>query len=906
MAVRIGQALVHTKCLKVVSSSDQIFKDLKDVILEIGEAGQLTALSSSPTVADAPNWFLSDDGEDTPTSGYNQRIALHEANVDLEGELVSFHHNQILDTKEATNEDKGKVTNKDVPSNIPLIIEETVGEEVKDVEESCTLPYLPANKDKGGANVFTPGSYVIPPPSSMLAMSFDPSHNSHMVSYSIIDANAVNQAIPVTGLSKASEAARHFEESSVHTEIKRLHLINHEKHFDAFLKQQLQMFGLSYGWLDIIKPLIVDACHKVRTDVTSDDFMDIRSYCKIKKIPGGRKSACSFVHGVVFSKHVTHKKMDLSLRNPRILLLKCAFEFQRKENQLSSFEVLMSQEHEYLKNLVERVKKFQPSIIFVQKSVSRFALEMLHSHGIVVVVNIKPSVMVRIARSTQSDLLASLDQLYFDVNLGTCGHFHVRSYTLPDGVRKTLMYLDDCDPKLGGVILLQGSTNNVLKRVKKVVSFGLLVAHNMNLESAFLSDIFATPTHPMEDYKGIDCIVTPPSTPQLPLYRFSPSILDEEATPIILNLEQDDRLSPGDNFDTDQLIESNEVGIKVGGIAEDDIVNEDTIISTSNAGDSDYEECDEEVHVKLSKKPTCPEEVFQTILSSHFISISPYMSFTIPYLETDKGSKADIRRYLPNVIYWSHWFQAKNTENVTTPTSRSHTHSTFKVSDVDSSIMHNYKSVSSHPFTIATFLKSANCSEYKAALADFRARASLSDEPNCFFFPAAREGIDTYKQLKEIFEKSSNFEMRGSGERVVHIDEVGSKDEQNQLENGAMSQRTKRWIIPEKGSYPYSLESSSYLSCGKKWMTVQGDDLTDQFVASVDPSLEPHHGLSKVSKTLALCVMYIAHQVFEYRQSPEPTMLVVPREEIERTIPSGEWSVLMDENILPNAEVLSQ
>ena len=852
MAVRIGQALIHTKCLKVVSSNDQIFKDLKDVILEIDEAGQLAAHSSSPTVADAPNWFLSDDGEDTPTNGYNQHNAPHEANVDLEGELVSFHRNQTLDTKEAANESKEKGTIKEVSSNIPLIIEEIVGEEVKNVEES--LPYLPANKDKNGANVFTPGSYIIPPPSSMLAMPVDPSHNAGMISYSILDADAVNHAIPIVGLSKASEAARQFEESSIQTEIKRLHLINHEKHFDAFLKQQLETFGLSYGWLDIIKPLIVDACHKVRTDVTSEDFMDVRFYCKIKKIPGGRKSACSFVHGVVFSKHVTHKKMDLSIRNPRILLLKCAFEFQRKENQLSSFDVLMSQEHEYLKNLVERVKKFGPSIIFVQKSVSRFALEMLHSHGIVVVVNIKPSVMARIARSTQSDLLTSLDQLYFDVNLGTCGHFHVRPYTLPDGVRKTLMYLDDCDPKLGGVILLQGSTNNVLKRVKKVVSFGLLVAHNMSLESAFLADVFATPTHPMQDYKGRDCFVTPPSTPQLSLYCFSPAILDEEATTIILKLEKDDRQSSDNTFDTEQLVENNEVGGIVEVVAEDDIVNEETMISTSNAGDSDYEEFDE-VHVKLPKKSTSPEEVFQIILSSHFISTSPYMSFTIPYLETDKGSKADIRRYLPNIIYWSHWFQSKSTENETTPTSRSRIHSTLKVSDFDSSIRHNYKSVSSHPFTMATFLNPANCNEYKAALADFRARASLSDEPNCFFFPAAREGTNVYQQLKEIFETSSEFEMRASGERVMHIDEMESKEGPNQLENGATNQRAKQQIIPKNGSYPSLLQSSPYLSCGNKWITVQGDDLTDPFVTSVDPGLEPHHGLSMVSKNISTALV---------------------------------------------------
>ena len=57
------------------------------------------------------------------------------------------------------------------------------------------------------------------------------------------------------------------------------------------------------------------------------------------------------------------------------------------------------QENKYLQNLVDKVKAFRPSIILVQKSVSRLALEDLYNLGIVVVVNVKPTVMARVARS---------------------------------------------------------------------------------------------------------------------------------------------------------------------------------------------------------------------------------------------------------------------------------------------------------------------------------------------------------------------------------------------------------------------------------------------------------------------------------------------------------------------------
>ena len=300
----------------------------------------------------------------------------------------------------------------------------------------------------------------------------------------------------------------------------------YDDHFDVLMTQLIRSYGLGLSWLNILRPLIMEATRTVRTDVYTKDVMDINEYVRVKKIPCGERTDSSLRYGVVCSKNVTHKKMETDISNPTVLLLKCAFDFQRRENQLSSFDTLHLQEHKYLNNLVDKVKAFRPSIILVQKSVSRLALENLFDLGIVVAVNVKPSVMHRVARCTRAEIMSSLDQLFFNVRLGTCGKFYLRNFTLESGINKTLMYFDVCEPKLGCVIALRGGTNRELKKVKKVTQFGLHLAYNSFLESAFLLDEFAWPgkveTSGEEEDEGVYLISEPYSsscsTPEVPLY----------------------------------------------------------------------------------------------------------------------------------------------------------------------------------------------------------------------------------------------------------------------------------------------------------------------------------------------------------------------------------------------------
>ena len=56
--------------------------------------------------------------------------------------------------------------------------------------------------------------------------------------------------------------------------------------------------------------------------------MDICEYVKFKKIPGGSKSDCEMISGVVFTKNIANKKMASVLSNPKILVLSCAIDYQ--------------------------------------------------------------------------------------------------------------------------------------------------------------------------------------------------------------------------------------------------------------------------------------------------------------------------------------------------------------------------------------------------------------------------------------------------------------------------------------------------------------------------------------------------------------------------------------------------
>uniref|UniRef100_K7F9V9 1-phosphatidylinositol-3-phosphate 5-kinase n=1 Tax=Pelodiscus sinensis TaxID=13735 RepID=K7F9V9_PELSI len=272
-------------------------------------------------------------------------------------------------------------------------------------------------------------------------------------------------------------------------------LSGNHNHMMALLQQLLNNESLSLSWRDIIVPVVCQVVQTVRPDVKNrDDDMDIRQFVHIKKIPGGKKFDSVVVNGFVCTKNVAHKKMNTYLKNPKILLLKCSIEYlYREETKFTCIDPIVLQEREFLKNYVQRIVDVRPTLVLVEKTVSRIAQDMLLEHGITLVINVKPQVLDRVSRMTQGDLVMSMDQLLTKPHLGTCHKFYMQVFQLPNDQTKTLMFFEGCAPHLGCTIKLRGAADYELTRVKEILIFMVCVAYHSQLEISFLMDEFAMP-----------------------------------------------------------------------------------------------------------------------------------------------------------------------------------------------------------------------------------------------------------------------------------------------------------------------------------------------------------------------------------------------------------------------------
>lgn len=249
-------------------------------------------------------------------------------------------------------------------------------------------------------------------------------------------------------------------------------------------------------WEGIITNLLLKVTDNVRPDVRSGDDMDIRHYIKIKKVPGGLPSDSFYVKGVMFTKNVAHKRMVRNISQPRILILLFSLDYSRveMENQLMSIDPVITQEREHIRKLVNRIVALRPSLLLVKSTVSRVALEYLLEANIPVIHNVKYSVIEAVARCTHATIVTSVDKLQLgSLSLGHCGTFEIRTLIhewIPNR-RKTYLIFDECQPDLGGTIVLRGATNETLRPIKRLIDFMVFVVNNLKLETSLLRDSFA-------------------------------------------------------------------------------------------------------------------------------------------------------------------------------------------------------------------------------------------------------------------------------------------------------------------------------------------------------------------------------------------------------------------------------
>lgn len=462
------------------------------------------------------------------------------------------------------------------------------------------------------------------------------------------------------------------------------------------LSQLLVADGLTLAWADVVLPIVRKVSSTVTPNVKHlDDDMDIRQYVHIKKMPGGNRAECSVVSGVVCTKNVVHKKMRQQLTNPRILLVGSSIVYQRVENKLSSLDPILMQECEYLKHVVAKIQVFQPDLLLVEKTVSRLAQEKLLQMDVTLAINVKPSVMERVSRCTQSAIVSSIDAQLRKPNLGSCQNFFVKTYHLPSNRFKTLLFFDGCSSRLGCTILLRGGSVAELKKVKNIIRFMLYVAYNWRLELSFLLDEHAQPPMNSQDFDGSD-----ENGEDTDVTEVKPSTTD------VLHSEASR---------AEDLCPSLDESIKrVEKSSVEDFSDPLHTLLNSEEGATAME-----AHTLSLKSQTLPlSNSFKLALESTILCCSPFIRLVLPYLKTEAGCRCELRKFFSDEIYWSP--KASDTEEIRKRSEPEEASlSTLSARNVQEKVV----ILPYHPFTFQKLASSVcESAAAEALLADFRAR----------------------------------------------------------------------------------------------------------------------------------------------------------------------------------------
>ncbi|ODQ73775.1 hypothetical protein LIPSTDRAFT_37495, partial [Lipomyces starkeyi NRRL Y-11557] len=276
-------------------------------------------------------------------------------------------------------------------------------------------------------------------------------------------------------------------------------------HVRRLLRQLLQELHLPgpatvEQWERALLPILLQATDDLDPDIRAGDEIDVRSFVKIKRIPGATPDDTVYLSGVVFTKNLALKSMLREITSPKVMLLAFPLEYHTEPVQFMSLEPVMAKEKDELQELVDGIAALRPQILLTERGVSGYALQLLLRKNIAVAYNVNPNVIRAVARSTQADIVMSAKTFKKDKDdgkvpaspprVGTCEHFSVKTYVLDDMRKKTFIFMSGCPPQLASTIVLRGGDMEILRQIKIITKFMIYVVYNLKLETCLMRDEF--------------------------------------------------------------------------------------------------------------------------------------------------------------------------------------------------------------------------------------------------------------------------------------------------------------------------------------------------------------------------------------------------------------------------------
>ncbi|KAH7713944.1 FYVE zinc finger family protein [Aphelenchoides avenae] len=241
-------------------------------------------------------------------------------------------------------------------------------------------------------------------------------------------------------------------------------------------------------WKGLLWPLCKEVVSTVKVDVAGrNDSMNVLDYVHIKKLPVKCEPTYEVISGVVCSHSLCHSSIPKTIDNASVMTLDGSVGYERVLDKFSSLEPILGQEQEFLRNQVDRIVSRRLSLLLVEESVATTAADMLREAEVGVVTNVKHQVLERVARSTNADIMTSLDAQFLLRRTGFCGKFYQRNYKLVSGKKKSLLIFDGCDSALGISVILRGPVLHELDAAKRILRSLILLMYSSKLELDFLN-----------------------------------------------------------------------------------------------------------------------------------------------------------------------------------------------------------------------------------------------------------------------------------------------------------------------------------------------------------------------------------------------------------------------------------
>ncbi|CAE7377349.1 FAB1C [Symbiodinium natans] len=236
------------------------------------------------------------------------------------------------------------------------------------------------------------------------------------------------------------------------------------------------------------------------------DSMDILTYVKVKKLPGGhiRDSRCH--DGVVFSGDVVHQKMATDIADCPLTLIQLPLTFDYF-NMKTDLDALREQERIYLDLKVEKIVKDvhpeSPKLLLCQAVVSQLAQEKLRKQGIAVIIGVPEHILNAVARTAGCKVVPAVDSIRRTGEQigGKARHFYVaRIGHLGEAGAKSLTVIEGSKKGKFSTLVLRGGghhPNHVdalrfLSKAKEVLQWAIRLARHMQLETELLFDLWCS------------------------------------------------------------------------------------------------------------------------------------------------------------------------------------------------------------------------------------------------------------------------------------------------------------------------------------------------------------------------------------------------------------------------------